>query len=174
MLGHRLLIVLGCAAFVAASLPLPIRLLESVDEDLEIEPFQNEPTVSYRLPNNTRPISYNVQLTTNIHTQDDFGFFGVVAARLVAVEVSRTIVLHHRQLTIGAYNLALATSPNINIPLNAFEYDSVTEFLTFTLTAGDLVVDSEYILTINFNGTHRTDNAGFYRSSYLAADGTRR
>lgn len=171
MLGQRLIIsiVLACASLVAANLPVTIRRVEDLPP---IEAFQNG--VSYRLPNNTRPISYDVQITTNIHTQTDFGFSGIVAVRFVAVETSRTITLHQRQLNIGAVSLTLANNPNQIYQLNPFDYDNVTEFLTFTLSSEDLVINSEYILTIHYQGTLRSDNAGFYRSSYLASDGSRR
>lgn len=172
MLGQSLLLVVLAFAtlVVAADSPLPVR---NVEDKTLLDAFQEQPSISYRLPNDTRPISYDVQLTTHIHTQTDFSFTGVVAARFVTDVASNTITLHQRQLTIGTYSLVLAGTTTI-IPLNAFNYDTVTEFLTFTLTTGTLNVNSEYILTINFNGTLRTDQAGFYRSSYLANDGSRR
>lgn len=169
MLGQALLVTLAIATLVAADFPVPIRRVEDIPR--EVEAFQDQP--NYRLPNNTRPISYDVQLTTHVHTQTDFSFTGIVAIRLLAVEASNTISLHHRQLTISASSLALA-SGGANVPLNNFAYDDVTEILTYTLTSGGLMVDSEYILTITYNGTLRTDEAGFYRSSYLADDGSRR
>lgn len=173
MLGQRLIFVLGCAAIVAGNLPLPIRQFE--DFPLVEEAFQNGPNVGYRLPNNTRPISYDVHLTTNIHTQTDFGFSGVVAVRFVALEASRTITLHQRQLTIGeSAALTLANNPNENILLEANTYDNVTEFLTFTLSSADLIANTEYILTVQYNGTLRTDAGGFYRQSYVANDGSQR
>lgn len=173
MVGNRLLIVLSCVVVATALKPMPeqqqVKGIPQV-----VEAFQIQPTINYRLPNNTRPVSYDIHLTTNVHTQEDFNFTGQVAIRLVAIEASRTITVHQRQLTIGTVSLSLATSPTTPIALNPFEYDSTTELLTFTLSSDDLVPNIEYILTIAYSGVLRTGQAGFYRSSYLADDGSRR
>lgn len=173
MIGQTLLVCLAVAILVTANNPLPIRRVEDIRSE-SIETFQDQAGVSYRLPNNTRPISYDVDLTTHIHTQTDFNFTGKVAIRISVIESSNTITLHQRQLTIGAYDLTLASAPQTKIPLNDVSYNAETEFLSFTLTTGNLVVNSEYILTISYSGILRTDQAGFYRSSYIADDGSRR
>lgn len=170
MLGQSLLVILA-TTIVTANLPLPIRRVEDIPREV-FESFQDQP--SYRLPNNTRPISYDVELTTHVHTQTDFSFTGVVSVRFLAIESSNTITLHQRQLTIGASSLVLANAERTNILLNPVEYNDETEFLKYTLTSVGLIAQSEYILTIHFNGTLRNDDAGFYRSSYVAEDGSRR
>lgn len=168
MLGQRLLIFLAGVAIAVAVKPISERSAQVV------QAFQDPSNVSYRLPNNTRPISYDVHLTTNIHLQTDFNFTGKVAIRFVVLEASRTITLHQRQLTIGTASLILFFNPNSIIELNPFDYDPSNEFLTFTLSSDELVVGREYILTIEYSGVLRTDENGFYRSSYLADDGSRR
>lgn len=168
-----MLIVLACAAFVAANVPIPQSRINE-DNPQIVEAFQDQPNVNFRLPNNTRPISYDVHLNTNVHLQTDFGFSGQVVIRFVVLETSRTITLHHRQLTIGTASLVAVSNPNTPIALNAFEYDPTSEFLTYTLSLTDLIVGSEYFLTIAYSGVLRTDENGFYRSSYLADDGSRR
>lgn len=173
MVGKYLIATFVFATLVAAKLPFSVPRVENISNKLT-EPFQAGPSVSYRLPNNTRPVSYDVQLTTHIHTQTDFSFTGNVAVRFVTIETSNTIVLHQRQLTIGVYSLHLATSPDVSIPLNTVEYDGVTEFLKFTLTSGSLIENNEYVLSIAYNGTLRNDPGGFYRSSYTADDGATR
>lgn len=173
MFGHRLVpILLACVALVVANMPMPVRQAEDLPQI--VEAFQNPTNVNYRLPNNTRPISYDIHLTTNVHLQTDFNFTGEVAIRFVVLETSRTITLHHRQLTIGTSSLSSVSSPNSPIPLNEYDYDETNEFLSYTLSDQDLIVGSEYILNISYNGVLRTDEAGFYRSSYLADDGSRR
>lgn len=168
-----MLIVLACAAFVAANVPIPQSRINE-DNPQIVEAFQDQLNVNFRLPNNTRPISYDVHLNTNVHLQTDFGFSGQVVIRFVVLETSRTITLHHRQLTIGTASLVAVSNPNTPIALNAFEYDPTSEFLTYTLSLTDLIVGSEYFLTIAYSGVLRTDENGFYRSSYLADDGSRR
>lgn len=167
MLGHQhLLVVLACVTFAVPTLALV--------KDGHTPEFADEIAVNYRLPNNTWPVSYEVNLTTNIHTQTEFTFTGEVAIRFKVLTASRTITLHQRQLTILSSDLVLASNLNQPIALLPFEYNQVNEFLTFTLANGDLIVNNEYILSIRYNGTLRSDEAGFYRSSYLATDGSRR
>lgn len=168
MLGRFFILSLAFATLVAAHFPLSFPRAKDIE-------FQDQTGVSYRLPNNTRPISYDVHLTTHVHTQTDFSFTGEVLIRFVAIEPSNTITVHQRQLTIGASSLALASSPQTPIPLmDNVEYDTATELLKFTLKSGNLIINSEYILAINYNGTLRSDNFGFYRSSYIADDGSQR
>lgn len=169
MLGHRLLILLSCcAAFGASNRP---------NRDRHIQQFAAvyDNGAGHRLPNNTRPISYDIHITTKIHTQTDFDFTGQVAIRLVVAEASRTITLHQRYLTIGKASLVLASRPDTPIALDPFENNYSKEFLTFILSTDDLIVGSEYILTISYSGSlRRWDRSGFYASSYRADDGSKR
>lgn len=177
MLGISLLSMVVCCTIASASGPLyPVR--SSTDNHIRevVQPLVDDPAIVHRLPSTTRPISYDIHVTTNIHTQTDFSFTGEVAIRFRALRASRTITLHQRQLTIGNASLILTDQPNIQIPLNPAEYNSENEFLSFTLQSPTalLIGSREYILTIAYNGTLRTDEAGFYRSSYLTENGTRR
>lgn len=162
MVGYWIIFVLAGTRLVSANPPL-------VQESL-----QDQAIVNYRLPNNTRPIYYDIHLTTNVHLQTDFTFSGEVLIRFIVLESSRTITLHQSQLTIESANLTLVDSPSTQIQLNPFEYDSSNEFLSFTLSSESLIIGSEYILSISYNGVLRTDDFGFYRTSYVADDGTRR
>lgn len=164
MIGIGLVIFLTALAFSSAIVPIPIPRGEDLPRI--VQAFQNdEPAVSYRLPNNTRPNAYDVHLTTHVHTQTNLSFSGVVAVRFSVLETSRTITLHHRQLTIGQSTLALASSLNQLIELGPIEYNSENEFLSITLADTDLIVNNEYVLTIAFNGTLRSDK-GFFWLSY--------
>lgn len=169
MLGIKSVFVLALATFATGNFPIP--RVEKVSQI--IEAFQDETPVLYRLPNNTRPISYDLQITTNVHTHTNLGFSGKVGIRFIVLETSRTITLHQRQLTIGATSLVLANNPDQSIALAPIQYNAVTEFLTITLATTDLIVGNEYILTIDFNGTHRVDK-GFFYLSYKNAQGVDR
>lgn len=128
---------------------------------------------AYRLPNITRPEAYNVQLRTNIHNAD-FNFVGTVAIDIVALQATDVITLHHRQLSISFIELSEIPSTGTNIALASYTYDPISEFLSIPLATGTLTQNGRYRLTITFTGTLRADEAGFYRSSYIADDGTRR
>lgn len=169
---------------LANSKPLPVDGplyrdgLLYVDADAEslVVPRADE-AVSYRLPNNTRPIAYAVHLTTNVHTQIDFNFTGTVAITLEALESTRNITLHHRSLTIVSAQLVAINNPSVQIALeNTPVYTEANNQLTYTLAsaAPALVAGQRYLLTITYAGELRKDEAGFYRSSYLDDNNNRR
>lgn len=128
---------------------------------------------AYRLPNVTRPEAYKVEITTNIHNSA-FNFVGVVAIDIVVLQATPVITLHHRQLSISFIELSSIPSTGTNIRLSSYSYDPISEFLSIPLESETLSVGGRYRLTITYTGTLRTDQAGFYRSSYIAEDGTRR
>lgn len=119
--------------------------------------------VNYRLPNNTKPEHYAISLETNVH-ENNFTFLGQVTITLRALEATKNITIHHRQLTIG--RVILQEADNI-IPIKVdISYDKTTEFLVITVPDG-LKKDQRYKLLIIYDGTLRTDMGGFYRSSYV-------
>lgn len=132
--------------------------------------YEDVVSETYRLPNNTRPLSYDVHLRTRIH-EEIFTFDGTVEILIVALEMSNHIVIHQRKLNIT--NFALRDLSNGEMAATSMSYDQIREFLTFHLTIGELVADNRYLLQINYTGTLRNDEAGFYRSSYLNDDGNR-
>lgn len=142
-------------------------------------PFSTQPVLittrldqenNYRLPNNTRPVHYDVALVTNIH-EDDFEFSGRVIITLKALEDTNNITIHYRQLTINDYKLIDSETEN-EINIKDAIYDEITEHFVFDLES-PLKNDSQYQLTINYNGTLRDDLAGFHKSSYLDENGKR-
>ncbi len=128
---------------------------------------------AYRLPNTTKPEAYFIDLTTNIQS-NLYNFVGTVNIDIVVLQPTPVITLHQRQLDISFVTLDNIPSTGTTIPLGAFYYDPITEFLSIPLESGTLTVGGRYKLTIIYTGRLRTDEAGFYRSSYLTDDGTRR
>lgn len=122
--------------------------------------------IKYRLPNNTKPINYDITLITNID-KNEFNFSGVAVISLQVLETSANITLHARQLTIKS--VKLTTLSGIMIRLNPSTYDATTEFLT--IPTQNLYKDMNYVLTIEYSGELRTDQFGFYRSSYVNSNG---
>lgn len=152
--------------------PLRSRDLENLDDDGLITSFVDPVDgISYRLPNNTIPLHYEVFLSTDIH-RGMFPFQGHVRIKIRAVENTTTITLHQRYLTVG--NITLLRESGATWQSNlTFEYDNDREFLEVTPNV-PITEDTEFWLTIDFFGTIRNDEAGFYRSSYLDSDGNRR
>lgn len=151
-----------CSAIVSAkSSSIAPRNINNFDDRMELTD-----QINYRLPNNTKPISYSIDLTTNI-SQSVFDFTGIVTINIEALEDSKSITLHARQLTIGEIEL-FNLQDGSTYDLLSHEYDSTTEFLTIRI-AGNAIIPkgTKCSLKINYSGVLRTDRKGFYRSSYV-------
>lgn len=121
--------------------------------------------VNYRLPNNTIPEHYEISLETRIH-QSNFTFTGSVKITVRALEATKNITIHARQLIIKESEYTLQPD-GVQFPMEVhMSADKTTEFLVFTVPKG-LEKDKRYHLFILFTGELRSDMAGFYRSSYV-------
>lgn len=123
----------------------------------------------YRLPNNTIPESYDISIWTLIDNSD-FQFNGSVTIRIKVLTTTTFITLHQSELTINSVILTnLANNEKINVNLiDQIDYTKINEFLTISFNNNYLLIGGNYYnLTISYNGTLRTDDAGFYRSSYF-------
>jgi aminopeptidase N len=121
----------------------------------------------YRLPNDSRPIRYDLWLKTDVD-QNDFGFSGKVKIHLKVVEATEKITLHYRRITIDKVDL-LSTDGNSLKSNLAFDYQEPLEFLIVSLPR-QFGVSEEFVLDISYHGELREDGAGFYRSAYLRND----
>lgn len=152
--------------FSAAEKPLELESLNESDNLLSrVEQY------NYRLPNNSRPELYEIELRTNID-RNEFDFSGVVRVEITILEDSNRITLHARQLTVT--HIELEEDGGQKISTEPYLYDIVREFLTITTDGVVLEKDKKYILTIEYNGELRTDLGGFYRSSYKDPSGSKR
>lgn len=140
--------------------------------------WQSNPTVfttetsqiNYRLPNNTKPYSYDITIATNID-RNDFSFAGRVVINLHVLEPSYNITIHARQLDIK--KIRLVTAFGVEISLDSHAHDNVTDHLVIP-TQVQLQIDTPYILTVEYSGVLRTDRLGFYRDTYINAKGETR
>ena len=151
---------------IVVAIPMP-----PIDED-SIIPVNDNEMISifkdevdgkeYRLPNNTYPINYNIQLETNVH-KGDFAFNGKVRIHIKVVNASKTITLQTRQITL--INIKLMNIDMSILTANATYTETIdTEFLI--IDTPDLMVDQELYVEIDYTAILRDDEAGFYRSSY--------
>ncbi|XP_062537673.1 aminopeptidase N-like [Armigeres subalbatus] len=123
---------------------------------------------TYRLPNATIPTHYDLYLDTNVHL-DDLAYSGTVKISIQVVESTNQIVLHSTRSVI--VSLVLRNSNQLSVALKGYDFDEDKDFLVVD-TAEALSVGSSYVLEIDFtNSLDRTDAAGFYRSSYVNAEG---
>lgn len=133
-----------------------------------VDPYDG---ISYRLPNTTLPLTYNIWLSTEIH-QGRFGFDGQVAIRIQCIETTPDIVLQYREMTID--RVYLFDSNNNLIDDNASWHQNETvEFLVITPNQ-QLVQGQEYVVMVRYNGTMTDNGLGIYRASYVDPAGQTR
>src|SRR5262249_33052279 len=99
---------------------------------------------TYRLPNNSRPNFYRVDLATWIH-EENFMFQGFVEITIGILETSNRIVLHQRQLNITSFELRDLNGIFLNVSMT---YDPIREFLIFEVPENSLEAGSRFWLTI--------------------------
>lgn len=126
---------------------------------------------SYRLPNNTRPETFDLSLRTWIHS-GIFDFVGIIRIGILtsSKEPGASITLHTRQLTVNQVSVSTITQPPINVTVLNWSHAPKGEFLTIQL-AENFARNNRYIVKIDYNGTLRGDQGGFYRSLYNDEDG---
>lgn len=117
---------------------------------------------TYRLPNNTRPESYDISLRTWIHEANPT-FNGSVRIGIVAVESTDYIRLHHDVQQLNS--VRVLTADEVPIPIGTYTYNRTYTFLTIPVIGSNLTQGTRYFLDIDFVGTMNS-YSGFYRSYY--------
>lgn len=163
------ILILSVTSAVWSGVPLERQNLPST-------PRQEVPVSGYRLPNNTIPLRYNVELTTHVHdhqSPNQFDFNGKVTIWLRVLEENvQNITLHYRQITVTHVKLTDATNTVLVNDDSSFTTDVTYEFLV--ILAPSILRIGDYSLELEYHGELRTDNGGFYRSSYTDARGNTR
>jgi len=112
----------------------------------------------YRLPGDVRPQRYDVTLRPSLETST---FTGSVTIAVEADQPSRTIVMNAIELEIQTVTVDGADA--------AWSLDEATERLVIDL--GEDSVDGEASIFIDFAGVLNDKLRGFYRSTYVDANG---
>lgn len=129
--------------------------------------------ISYRLPNNTEPISYTIALRTQIN-EGNFDFTGQVNILIRVKEASRNITIHYRNMTISETKLFNTQTPPTEIDIiEGTDYNIYSEFFVIYLKE-DLTLDAELVVQIKYSSVARTDNRGVFRQYYVNEKNERR
>lgn len=130
-------------------------------ENFEVDNLSSR---SFRLPNNTIPLHYDVRIRSDIH-RGDFIFEGEVRINITVLEASDVITLQYRQLIIRTINLR---NPDDSIlQQNApFRLISDLEFLEIP-TNNLLAVGQALVVEVVYSGILREETSGFFRTSYV-------
>lgn len=128
---------------------LPLLLLSAITVQAENK---------YRLPENAKPIKYNITLEPDLQK---FTFSGSVEITVTITQNTDTLTLNQKDIeitniTIEPMKIGIIKS----IPNNDLEFQTI--LFNDTLTMG-----KEYKLTITYNALLNDIKRGFYRSRYL-------
>ncbi|EJY57996.1 AAEL017244-PA [Aedes aegypti] len=114
----------------------------------------------FRLPTNTVPIGYDVQLTVDL---EQFAFFGTVQILLKANNASNHVTLNVKELDVSNVRLTEDTGRQLALVVYVMQNDS--EMVRFNFDS-DLLETHTYQLAIDFAGNITDDLKGLYKSSY--------
>ena len=162
-----------CIAAIVRSVPLGVNHLWKnltildPNPNKTFEESSEEQTFSYRLPNDSLPIRYDLWIKTDID-KEIFNFSGRVKIHIKIVFPTDEITLHARQLIIDNIDL-LNVDHSLNQAGLEYNYDETVEFLKISLQE-NFADNDEVVLDINYHGKLREDSSGFYRASYKNAD----
>lgn len=148
--------------YAVPDVPIKVRMVGDV-------PFETD-QINYRLPNNTKPDAYDISIITDID-QGIFEFSGSVTIYITALTHTDSITLHARQLNVTSFTLKSKSGKRYTIAPP--DYDKQTEFLTFRILNDQLLAGEKVALIIKYNGVLRSDQSGFYWSSYNDNNGKR-
>lgn len=175
-----LLLVIGFTLVVGVKSTKSVKTLHQSDylplvdlvESASIGPLDDPiDGISYRLPNTTIPLSYDIWLSTHLH-RGDFNFDGRVFLRFECVQTTSELVLHYRMITITSVALFDGNSNLIQVGV-PFRQDDTVEFLVIT-PRDQLIQGQVYSISIMYNGTMRDDGLGFNVDSYIDSENNTR
>ncbi|XP_037036998.1 aminopeptidase N-like [Bradysia coprophila] len=133
-----------------------------------VDPYDG---ISYRLPNTTLPMSYDIWISTDIH-RGDFEFNGQVTVRFRCIEPTSELTLQYRDLTIETVNLFDSNNNLIEDDV-AWHLNETLEFLIIEPNQ-QLEQGQEYSVSVTYNGTMTDDGLGIYRAWYVDPAGNTR
>lgn len=116
----------------------------------------------YRLSDQVIPMSYELRIIPDLET---FTFRGSVKITILVKDTTKKIELHSKKLTINEVQVSKGARPIEK----DYKLDEENDLLTIE-TKLELSYNTEYTLTIDFQGLLSEDMKGFYKSSYVLND----
>lgn len=123
---------------------------------------------SWRLPNTTTPIDYNISVTLTSRNPYQIVevFSGIVEIKVKIIEETEDIYLHSKFANISEVVLSSINNQRISVE---FKIIPDRELLHIKALNGNLIANSEYIIKIIYISELRRDKLGFHLSSYINA-----
>lgn len=166
-----LLVFASIACFSFAHDPWLYNNVRSHNDELthkihDIQPQQD--VFSYRLPNDTQPIAYMVDLDFGNFHEGVLDFDGTVKMSILILRNTNTITLHSSVSRIHETFLSSSAFGETAFQHNIL-IDNLREFLIIT-TVNEMTEGSTVYLTVKYTTRLTSSIAGPYRQSYLDAD----
>jgi len=120
----------------------------------------------FRLPNNTEPISYKLDIQTFIDPQNNkFTFVGTVVITIRVKTSTEELTLNVDDLKINQIHVT-DTNSSTNVEVTENHVVVKNEQLIIQLKTPGLIADRLYEVKIEYSGELRNDMTGFYKSWY--------
>lgn len=173
-----LLVVVAAICFLVVGLlvghlkPCKKEIIE--DTSSKPETLKHKKEFPYvRLPRSVVPEHYDVELRPHI-VPDNFTFDGKVRILVKVLQATNNITLHVHQLMVDANSVRLTDARSGDVlPVSSTSEDEERQFYVLHVK-GKLVQGKTYEVYMEFVGLLNDELAGFYRSSYVDADGNER
>lgn len=122
--------------------------------------------LTYRLPNNTRPLRYDLWVLTDVE-KEIFNFTGRVKIEIRAVETTDYVVLQYRETIVDKVELLEGEGDGGRVGLNfSYELPLEYEFLRINLPRM-MEINETFAIEINYHGNlHWAVDNGFYKANY--------
>jgi len=125
----------------------------------------------FRLPNNTEPISYTLDVQTFIDPQkNQFTFAGTVNITIRVKTSTEELTLNVDDLKINQIDVTTDSTTDIEVTGNHVVVKN--EQLVIQFKSPGLIADRVYHVQIAYSGELRNDMTGFYKSWYKDQDGS--
>lgn len=141
---------------------------------------KNDQTLNFRLPQNLRPILYDLTLKPYVgsnpnawSSSKDFTFEGEMKMHFRCIQPTNVIVFHAIELAIDLDLLDIYSDDDPDIKVfHSIDYDKIRSFVTVTMTR-ECKRNVEYVLHIEYTGSILPVLYGFYTSSYKDGNQTK-
>jgi len=121
----------------------------------------------FRLPNNTEPISYKLNVQPFIEPENNnFTFIGTVLITIRVKITTEELTLNVDDLKINKINVRDTNSSSAEVVVTGNHTVVKNEQLIIQLKTPGLIADRVYEVEIAYSGELRNDMSGFYKSWY--------